>query len=154
MPAPRRALFAAAALGLAAFGLRRPADAAAPPVSTPRSGLAIDGHDPVAYFTEARPTRGLPAHALSWNGIAWRFASAANLGTFRADPARYAPQYGGYCAWAVAQGYRAPGNAPFWRIVDGKLYLNFDASVQRRWERDIRGFIVAADRNWPGVLAG
>jgi hypothetical protein len=154
MKLPRRALIAsAAALGLAGWGLRRPAEAA-PPVFTPPSGLAIDGHDPVAYFTAGRPTRGLAAHSLAWQGISWRFASAANLEAFRAEPARYAPRYGGYCAWAVAQGYRAPGNAPFWRIVDGALYLNFDAGVQRRWERDIPGFLAAADRNWPGVLSG
>jgi YHS domain-containing protein len=152
MHLPRRALLATAGLGLAAWAWRHPAEAAAPAVFTPRSQLAIDGHDPVAYFTAGRPVRGLAEHSHEWRGIAWRFASAENLAAFQAEPERYTPHYGGYCAWAVAQGYRAPGNAPFWRIVDGRLYLNFDASVQRRWERDIPGFIAAADRNWPGVL--
>jgi hypothetical protein len=155
MPLARRALFLTGALGLLALGTpRQPAEARAPAIFTPRSGLAIDGFDPVAYFTEGRPVRGLAAHEAVWREARWRFASAAHREAFLAAPERHAPAYGGHCAWAVAQGYRAPGNAPFWRIVDGTLYLNFDASVQRRWERDIPGFIAAADRNWPGVLAG
>lgn len=82
-------------------------------------------------------------------GATFRFASAANRDAFIADPEAYAPQYGGYCAWAAAQGYHAKGDARFWKIVDGKLYLNYDASVQRTWEADLADFIAAADQNWP-----
>jgi YHS domain-containing protein len=118
----------------------------------PLSTLAVGGHDPVAYFETGRPAQGLPAHATTWKGAEFRFASPENLSKFRADPARYAPQYGGYCAWAVSQGYRAKGDPRYWRIVGGKLYLNYNAEVQQRWETDIPGFVAKADRNWPRVL--
>lgn len=112
-------------------------------------GLALRGHDPVAYFTEGRPTRGRAEHSLTWGGAEWRFASAENRAAFAAAPETYAPQYGGYCAWAVSQGYTAPIDPNAWAIVDGRLYLNFSRSVQRRWERDIPGHIRRADTNWP-----
>ena len=116
-------------------------------------GIAVDGTDVVAYFTEGQPVRGTVAHAIAWKGATWHFASAANLETFMADPKAYAPQYGGYCAWAVAQGYTATTVPEAWRIVDGKLYLNYSRRIQRRWEQDIPGNIAAADANWPDVLA-
>ena len=115
------------------------------------NGVALRGHDPVAYFTEGRPVRGLPEHAADWGGATWHFASAANRAAFLADPEAHAPQYGGFCAWAVAQGYTAPIDPNAWQIVDGKLYLNYNARIQRRWERDIPGFIAQADANWPGL---
>lgn len=116
------------------------------------SNLAVGGHDPVAYFTEGRPVKGDRQFTLKHLGAEWRFASAANRDAFAAAPERYAPQYGGYCAWAVSQNYTASGDPQFWKIVDGKLYLNYDAEVQKRWERDIPGFIAKADRHWPAVL--
>ncbi|MEM0943259.1 MAG: YHS domain-containing (seleno)protein [Pseudomonadota bacterium] len=115
-------------------------------------GTAIDGTDPVAYFTEGRPVEGSSDYTHEWNGATWRFSSADNLAKFSADPAKYAPQYGGYCAWAVAQGYTASTDPNAWRIVDGKLYLNYNADVQTRWEADIPGHITSADGNWPEVL--
>lgn len=115
-------------------------------------GIAIDGSDPVAYFTEGRPVPGNAAHRLEWMGVTWLFASAANLETFAADPRAYAPQYGGYCAWAVSQGYTASSTPEAWKVVDGRLYLNYSRRIQRRWERDIPGNIAAANRNWPDVL--
>ena len=115
-------------------------------------GVAVSGFDPVAYFTAGQPTRGEPRFAARYRGALYHFASAANRDAFLADPARYAPQYGGYCAWAIGQGYAARGNPENWRIVDGRLYLNFDRGVQRRWERDIPGNIAAANRNWPTAL--
>ena len=114
-------------------------------------GLALRGYDPVAYFTEGAPRRGLAEHAYHWQGAEWRFASAENRAAFVADPAAHAPQYGGYCAWAVAEGYLAPIDPNAWSIVDGRLYLNFSARIQRRWERDIPGFIARADANWPNL---
>ena len=113
--------------------------------------LALEGYDPVAYFTDGLPRQGAAEHAMDWNGMRWHFASRENRAMFKADPTRYAPQFGGYCAWAVAQGYLAPIDPTAWAIVDDRLYLNFNARIQRRWERDIPGFITAARANWPGL---
>lgn len=116
-------------------------------------GLAIRGYDVVAYFTQGRPTRGQAAFTHQWNGATWRFASASHRDQFAADPTKYAPQYGGFCAWAVSEGYEAPIDPTAWRIVDGKLYLNYNASIQRQWEADIPGRIARGDANWPTVAA-
>jgi len=116
------------------------------------SSLAVGGYDPVAYFTEGRPVEGSGDHELEWNGATWRFSSAENLNRFKADPEAYAPQYGGYCAWAVSQGYTASTVPEAWRIVDGKLYLNYSKGVQGTWEQDIPGNIAKANANWPKVL--
>ena len=110
---------------------------------------ALQGYDPVAYFTEGAPRRGDAAHAFDWDDQRWHFASAAHRDAFAADPDRYAPQYGANCAWAAAEGHLAPVDPTAWAIVGGKLYLNFDARIQARWERDIPGFITRADANWP-----
>ena len=116
------------------------------------NGLAIRGTDPVAYFTQGGPVAGRSEYAYTWNNATWQFASAENRDLFIANPDQYAPQYGGFCSWAVSQGYTASIDPNAWRIVDGKLYLNYNQSVQRRWERDISGNIRKADANWPGVL--
>lgn len=115
-------------------------------------GTAIDGTDAVAYFTEGRPVEGSSDFTLEWNGATWRFASAENRDKFAAEPEKYAPQYGGYCAWAVSQGYTASTDPEAWKIVDGKLYLNYSKGVQAQWEGDVAGNIKAADGNWPKVL--
>ena len=129
------------------------AQAASSAIFTPSSGLALDGYDTVAFFTQARPVRGDARFEGIWQGARWRFSTQDHLNRFLAEPARFAPQYGGYCAWAVgARNALAPGDARYWRIVDGKLYVNFDAGVQAQWVRDIPGFILAADRNWPAIL--
>ncbi len=117
------------------------------------SSLAVGGHDPVAFFTDGRPVKGSKEFTHRWMDADWRFASAENRDRFAADPEKFAPQYGGYCAWAAAQGYTAPGDPDHWKIVDGKLYLNYDAGVQAKWEKDIPGFIQKADANWPAILA-
>lgn len=129
-----------------------PALAGKSPVYKNRQGVAIDGTDAVAYFTEGRPVAGSPQFTVDWNGATWRFASAANRDAFSANPGRYAPQFGGYCAWAVSQGYTASTNPAAWDIVDGRLYLNYSRGVQRRWARDRAGNIAAGRRNWPSVL--
>lgn len=134
--------------------LTAPAFADQPPVHTALlSRLAVGGYDPVAYFTESRAVRGAAEHRITHQGYEYRFASAENLAAFRANPSRYLPQYGGYCAWAVANGYTAAGNPNNWRIVDGRLYLNYNDEIQARWERDIPGFIRSANANWPSVLS-
>jgi YHS domain-containing protein len=150
-PMNRRAVLAVA--GLLPILVATPALAEKPPVYTGfLSSLAVNGYDPVAYFTDGKPVEGSSDFETDYNGATWRFVSAANRDAFKADPARYAPQYGGYCAWAVAQGYTAKGDPQNWRIVDGKLYLNYNADVQTKWQRDIPGHIKAADGHWPTVL--
>jgi YHS domain-containing protein len=123
------------------------------PVYSNWRGLAIAGTDPVAYFTEGRPVSGSRKFQLDWKGATWRFSSAENLEAFEADPGRYEPRYGGYCAWAVSQGRTAGIDPAAWKIVDGALYLNYSTGVQRRWEKDIPGHIANADQNWPKLLA-
>lgn len=112
-------------------------------------GAAIRGYDPVAYFEAGEPVEGTPEHSLQWGGVTWHFASAANRAAFAAEPQRYAPQYGGYCAYAVAKGDLVSVDPHAWSIVDGKLYLNYSTSVQRRWQQDIPGYIAQADAEWP-----
>ena len=113
---------------------------------------AIRGYDPVAYFTRGAPAPGSEQFSASWQGATYRFASADNLARFKADPAAYAPQYGGYCAFAVSKGYTATTVPEAWSIVDGKLYLNHSLGVRQRWSSDIPTNISAADSNWPAVL--
>jgi YHS domain-containing protein len=113
--------------------------------------IAIQGADPVAYFTAGAYVPGSDQFVYDWSGATWYFASAANRDAFASNPQQYAPQYGGFCAWAVSQGYTAPIDPEAWKIVDGKLYLNYDRNVQARWERDIPGNIAKADANWPQV---
>lgn len=117
------------------------------------SKVALQGYDPVAYFTVGRPVKGSSAHVVTYKGVPFHFASAENKAMFRANPDAYAPEYGGHCAWAAAQGYTAKGDARYWKIVGGRLYLNYDAGVQRKWETNIDGFIAKADDNWPGILS-
>jgi len=116
------------------------------------SNLAVGGYDSVAYFTVHKPVKGDSRFSTEYSGAQWQFSSAANRDAFAADPKRYAPQYGGYCAWAVSEGGTASADPKLWRIVDGKLYLNYDADVQKKWELDIAGHIRKADQNWPAVL--
>jgi YHS domain-containing protein len=151
----RRARYGVALLATLAAILAAPAAAwaATDPIYTGTfSGLAVSGYDPVAYFTEGKPVEGDRAHSHDWQGVTWRFATPENLETFKADPAKYAPQYGGYCAWAVSQGYTASADPQAWRIVDGKLYLNYSLDVQKTWEQDVPGNITKATANWPTVL--
>jgi YHS domain-containing protein len=143
-------------LALAVSGLpliaAAPAAQAEPPIYTGVfSNTALQGHDPVAYFTEGKPVKGDEAFTTEYMGAEFRFASAANRDAFLADPQAYAPQYGGYCAWAMADGKHAKGDARHWRIVDGKLYLNYNKSIQKKWDADIPGFIERADTEWSDI---
>lgn len=114
---------------------------------------AIRGYDAVAYFTEGKPMKGSPQYAHEWMGARWLFASAANRDAFVADPGKYMPQYGGYCAWAVSQGYTAEIDPNAWTVDGGKLYLNYSKGVQATWAKDVPGNIAKGDRNWPGLKA-
>ncbi len=125
------------------------------PINTTLLGnLAVDGYDPVAYFTAGKPVEGKKEFSLEWQSATWRFSSAANRDLFKAAPEKYAPQYGGYCAWAVSQGYTADADPEAWKIVDGKLYLNYDKKVQAKWEQDQTSLIPKADANWPKLRSG
>ncbi len=116
------------------------------------SNTAVGGYDTVSYHTGGAPVRGSREFSTQWNGANWHFASQENLDLFLANPEAYAPAYGGYCAWAMAEGYTAKGSPNHWRIVDDVLYLNYDQTIQDRWEADIPGFIEAANANYPTIL--
>jgi YHS domain-containing protein len=118
------------------------------------TGTAIEGYDPVAYFEDGKPIEGDSDYAYEWMDATWYFASAENRDQFAADPEKYAPQYGGYCAWAVANGYTATVDPQAWAVVDDKLYLNYSLDVQKDWQQDVPGNITKADANWPGIRAG
>lgn len=120
---------------------------------TNKAGIAIDGTDPVAYFQVGQPVPGKSALSHRWMNATWYFSSAENRDKFIKSPATYAPQYGGFCAWAVSQGYTAPITPDAWKVVDGKLYLNYDKRVQQQWQQDIPGNIAKANQNWPKLLA-
>ena len=150
---PWVALAAVLTLAGAGLGATSPALAAKPAVYTaPFSKLALEGYDPVSYFLPGGPRKGMNVFTATRDGVQYRFASAANLAAFQAKPARYLPVYGGYCAWAVSQGYTAKGDPLAWRVVADRLYLNYDAKVQAVWNQDAPGHIARANRNWPKVL--
>lgn len=115
-------------------------------------GAAIRGHDPVAYFTEKKPVKGSEQFTHQWKGAVWRFSSAANRDRFAADPDQFAPRYGGYCAYGVANGYTVGIDPAAWSVLDGKLFLNYSVGVQRDWLKDTAGYIRKADGNWPKAL--
>ncbi|MAA97391.1 MAG: hypothetical protein CMN87_18130 [Stappia sp.] len=114
-------------------------------------GVAVGGYDPVAYFREGRPVKGDPSIAATWRGANWRFSSEENRAAFETEPEKYAPAYGGYCSWAVAQGKLAKGDPENWDIVEGRLYLNYNDKVQSDWRKDIPGFVAKANEEWPGL---
>ncbi|MEE9330491.1 MAG: YHS domain-containing (seleno)protein [Parvularculaceae bacterium] len=126
---------------------------AADPVYTKRgSNSAAGGYDVVAYFTQSAAVKGNAEFVTNYNGAEWSFSSAENLASFKSNPTNYAPQYGGYCAWALAQGKLAAGKPKFWTIEGGKLYLNYSKGIQKKWLKDMPGFIAKADANWPAIL--
>jgi len=116
------------------------------------SNTGAGGYDTVSYFQAGQPIRGSTKYTTEYMGATWRFSTAENLALFEETPERYAPAYGGYCAWAVSQGYLAKGDPQHWAIRDGRLFLNYDESVQKRWLKDTEAFIRQADMNWPQVL--
>ena len=115
--------------------------------------LAIRGYDPVAYFTKGAPTQGQAKFTATFDGATWQFSSLENQKLFEANPAKYAPQYGGYCAYAVSKGYTAKTQPDAWHIVNDKLYLNFNTKVREIWRQDIPGNVKKADANWPEIRA-
>ncbi len=143
--------FAAIIVGANAFAA---ADAGAHiPVFT-ENGVAIRGTDAVAYFTQAKPVQGKEEFAAEYQGATWHFSSAENRGTFLNDPEKYAPAYGGYCAYALSLGtYKVETDPEAWSIVNGRLYLNKTPVVRSIWETDVPGNIVKSEENWAVVIA-
>ena len=123
------------------------------PIYTQAKGdtLAVRGYDVVSYFTgDGVPVEGTEEFTVRYEGYDYRFASKDNADAFIAEPAKYAPAYGGYCAWAIgANDALAPGDPNVYKIVDGKLYLNFSEDVAVKWNADIPGFIASGDVNYP-----
>ena len=117
-----------------------------------KDGVAIEGADPVAYFTEEAYVPGSAEYTHEWQGATWQFASAENRDLFAENPEQYAPEYGGFCAWAVAaKNTLVPVDPNAWSVVDGKLYLNANQKVQTNWLEDVPGFIAEANENWPSL---
>jgi len=112
------------------------------------NGIAISGYDPVAYFLDQKATPGLATHTLTWSGSLWRFSTQAHLDSFKMAPERYAPQYGGYCAYGLSENHKSPTDPDAWTIIDNKLYLNYNMKIKGYWSKDIPGRIQAADLNW------
>lgn len=115
------------------------------------SGKAINGYDPVAFFSESKAVKGTEANTYQWNGATWYFASAENLAAFKSSPEKYAPQYGGYCAYGTADGHKAPTKPETWTIDNGKLYFNYNLNVKKSWDKDRPALIEKANKNWPTV---
>lgn len=152
----RRRLLAASAVlaGTATFaGAARAFDEASKAdVNVDAKGVALRGYDPVSYQTGAHPVMGSGAFTAAHEGATYHFSSAANRDTFKADPARYAPAYGGFCAMGVAMERKLDGDPLLYRVVNNRLYLNVSAPVQARWIQDISGNVKTANEKWPSLL--
>lgn len=153
MPSPlsRRGFlsFAASSTVMALLSLSPTSAMAEPRIYDGDTSFAIDGSDPVAYFLLGKHTKGSKAFTHDWEGATWAFATAEHRDLFAANPDQYAPQFGGYCAYAAAKNYIAPTVPEAWDIVDGKLYLNYSLGVQKRWHSDVPGMIAKGNTNWP-----
>lgn len=153
----RKTLIATLALSSAMVGAAlSPADAvnevnAAPGFSTAGTPLALHGFDPVAFFTVGKPTAGDAKFSATHNGASYYFASQENLDKFKAEPAKYEPQYGGYCAYGVSVGKKFDGNPIFWTIDNGKLYLNLNDDIQKKFSADVAGALKNANAQWPKI---
>jgi YHS domain-containing protein len=115
---------------------------------------AIKGYDPVAFFKEHKPVKGKKEISFAWKEATWYFSSQENLKVFQSDPEKYAPQYGGYCAFGTAHGHKAPTQTDTWTIVNEKLYFNYDQNVKKDWNKDQKELIKKADKNWVELKKG
>ena len=145
---PVKTLISGAVLSLV---LATSAMAAGTELNASSTGLALQGYDPVAYFTESAPTKGNWKITATHNDATYRFASEEHKEAFLADPEAYLPQYGGYCAFGAAMGFKFDGDPTHWKIVDGELFLNISQDVQERWVTDIPGYVELADAKWPEI---
>nr|WP_171173885.1 YHS domain-containing (seleno)protein [Ruegeria sp. HKCCD8929] len=143
----RRSLLAGLALSLVS-----PAAYADSPLFHAREGMALSGYDTVSYFNGGHPVPGRSDIAVMWKGAVWQFASQGNREAFEANPRAFAPQFGGYCAYAMSKGRLSSTDPEAWEIVAGKLYLVHSPQIQRLWQQDIAGNIAMAEQNWPDAL--
>lgn len=139
-------------LGIASVGVGTHAMAKEAINTLGLKGVAIKGYDPVAYFVAGGPRKGKKEFSVTHAGAEWRFESAENKAAFEADPAKYVPAYGGFCAYGVAQGYLVKIEPDAWAIRDGKLYLNYDRGVQRKWNKKPDAYIQTANNKWPTLV--
>ena len=147
----RRALIGfAAATPLVALSARMAA--AKEPQTFQTNGIAINGIDPVGYFTDAKPVPGSDEFTTGYKGATWQFVSVANRDAFLADPEKYGAQFGGYCAFAASRGYLAPTIPEAWTVYNERLYLNANLRARELWLQDVPGNIAAGEANWPGIL--
>lgn len=116
-----------------------------------KNNLAVNGYDTVSFFS-GKPSKGKAEFSYTYQDAEWQFSSRGNLELFKTNPSAFLPQYGGYCSWAVAKGKLAKGSPKHWAIEDGKLYLNYNGAIKRRWEKNIPEFIEQADAEWPEIL--
>jgi len=143
-----KSLITGAALSVA---VATSAFAASVELNASSTGLAMQGYDPVAYFTDGVHTKGDYRISSSHNEATYWFSSEEHKAAFDADPEAYLPQYGGYCAFGAAMGFKFDGDPEHWKIVDGELFLNLSKDIQARWSEDIPGFIEKADTNWTDI---
>jgi len=120
------------------------------PVFAP-GGKAIRGYDPVAFFNQSKPIMGSDSLSYTWQDVTWMFATKENKELFQATPEKYAPQYGGYCAYGTSQGHKAPTQVDTWTVLDGKLYFNYNKKVQESWNKNQQALIRKADQAWPEI---
>ena len=121
-------------------------------VNVDKNQVAIEGYDPVAYFEDHKPVKGSDEFKFKFENAIYQFASQAHLNTFKKNPKKYVPEYGGFCAYGVSRGYAVGIDPDAWSIVDGKLYLNYSLKVQKTWNEDKPGYIKKADVNWPSIV--
>ena len=150
----KTSIFAGLAAAIMAFAAPTPEAYAAdkaPVYTSWDKNIAVGGYDVVSFF-KGKPQDGKSEFSTSYNGAEWRFSSEANRDLFLANPTAFAPQYGGYCAWAVAGGKLAKGSPKHWSLEDGKLYLNYNRKIKDRWIADKANFITLGDEQWPDIL--
>ena len=114
-------------------------------------GIAIKGYDPVAFFTESKAVKGSDQFSYKWKDATWLFSTKGNMTAFKESPEKYAPQYGGYCAYGTADGHKAPTETNTWTIVNDKLYFNYNADVKKEWIKHHDAMITKADTNWISI---
>ncbi len=120
------------------------------PICATKENVAIKGFDTVSYFVSEGAVKGNPQFEFVWKGAKWLFSSKENMEKFKQEPEKYAPQFGGYCSFAVSKGYTADGDPNAWKVVDGKLYLNYNPEVKKKWEAEQQKLIEDAEKNWKG----
>ena len=123
-----------------------------PKINIDKKNLAVEGYDLIAYFEDHKPVKGSDEFSYKYESAIYHFASRTHLNTFKKNPEKYLPQYGGYCAYGVSRGYAVGIDPEAWSIVDGKLYLNYSLKVQKTWNEDKPGYIKKADVNWPSIV--